>query len=134
MRRPGSGLRAPACWASALAVALGSLLHAQPTDLIGVPIAEVRVEQEGRPVTERLILGLIATEIGEPLSMRDVRDTIDHLNGLGRFDDVQVFSERSGTGVAVSYVLVPRHAVQSVTTSRARSPRSTSSAASCAPA
>lgn len=84
------------------------------SELIGLPIAEVRVEQEGRAVTERLILGLIGTEAGEPLSMHDVRESIDHLYGLGRFEDVQVLPARSGSGVALTWVLVPRHAVQAV--------------------
>ena len=98
-------------WALAAFV---SLADAQTPDVIGLPISEVRVEQEGKPVTERLILGLIATEANEPLSVRDVRESIDHLNGLGRFDDVQVYWARSGAGVAVTYVLIPRHAVQTV--------------------
>jgi outer membrane protein assembly complex protein YaeT len=87
---------------------------AQTTDVIGLPITEVQVEQEGRAVTERLILSLIETKAGEPLNMRDVRQTIDHLFGLARFDDVQALSERSGTGVRIKYVLVPRHAVERV--------------------
>lgn len=87
---------------------------AQITDLMGLPIIDIRVQQEGRAVDDRLILGLLETEIGRPLSMRDVRQTIDHLYGLGRFDDVQVSAERSGDGVVVSYALVPRHEVQQV--------------------
>jgi outer membrane protein insertion porin family len=113
MPSPGPAFRAAACGALVLVVLFGSPLLAQ-TDLVGLPIAEVRVEQEGRAVTERLILGLIATQPGEPLSMVEVRDTIDHLNGLGRFDDIQVFSEAAGTGVRVIYRLIPRHAVQAV--------------------
>ena len=89
-------------------------VHAQASDVIGLPVVEVVIEQEGRPLGERLIVGLVETEVGEPLSMRDVRQSIDHLYGLGRFDDVQVIPERSGAGVRVRYVLVPRHAIQSV--------------------
>lgn len=65
-------------------------------------------------MTERLILGLIETEVGEPLSIGEVRESIDHLYGLGRFDDIQVIPERDGTGVRVTFLLVPRHAVQAV--------------------
>ena len=107
MRALGFGL-----WA--LVFGFVSLVHAQAPEVIGLPITAVRVEQEGKPVTERLILGLLATEVGEPLSMRDVRESLDHLYGLGRFDDIQVYADRSGAGVGVRYVLVPRHAVQTV--------------------
>jgi outer membrane protein assembly factor BamA len=89
-------------------------VHAQAPDPFGQPITDVRVQQEGKPVTDRAILDLIDTKVGQPLSMRDVRESIDHLHGLGRLDDVQVSWESFGAGVRVSYVLVPRHAVQSV--------------------
>ena len=52
-------------------------------------ITEVRVEQEGRPIDDRVINGLIETTPGEPLSMREVRDTLSHLTSLNRFEDVQ---------------------------------------------
>ena len=85
---------------------------AQAPEAIGRTVVEVRAEQEGRPVIDRVVLGLLETDIGEPLSMHDVRQTIDHLYGLGRFDDIQVMAESSAEGVLVRYVLVPRHAVQ----------------------
>ena len=102
------------CLLSTLYSPLSTSVSAQPSGLLGLPIAEVRIVQEGRPVEERVILGLIETQVGEPLSMRDVRQSIDHLYGLNRFDDIQVGSERSERGVVVIYTLVPRHAVQSV--------------------
>jgi outer membrane protein insertion porin family len=95
-------------------VLLAPLASAQSPDVIGQPIAAVRVEQEGRPLEDRVILGLIETEIGEPLDMRAVRQTIDHLYGLGRFDDIQVSADRSPAGVVVTYVVFPRHQVQSM--------------------
>ena len=84
------------------------------TDHIGLPIVDVRIEDEGRPVTDRTITEIIETKVGTQLSMRDVRQSIDHLYGLGRFDDVQVLSEKGSTGVALKYVLVPTHAIQRV--------------------
>jgi outer membrane protein assembly complex protein YaeT len=85
-----------------------------PVSLVGQPVAEIRIEQEGQPVTDRLITGLVETRSGAPLSMRDVRETIGHLMGLGRFEDVQVLAVPSGAGVIVTYVLVPLHPVQHV--------------------
>lgn len=81
---------------------------------IGEPIVEVQIEQEGRAVTDPLITGLIETRPGTSLSMKDVRETIEHLNGLQRFNDVQVFTTGVTGGVSVRYVLVPMHTVQQV--------------------
>lgn len=77
-------------------------------------ITEVRVEQEGRVVEDRSIDALIETAPGEPLSMREVRDTLSHLTSLNRFEDVQVFQEPAGSGVRLRYVLFPVHAVDRV--------------------
>jgi outer membrane protein insertion porin family len=74
-------------------------------------VTEVRVEQEGRVVDDRLINGLIETAPGEPLSMRDVRETLSHLTSLNRFEDVQVFQEPAGAGIRLRYVLFPLHPV-----------------------
>ena len=74
-------------------------------------ISEVRVEQEGRVVNDRVLNSLIETTAGEPLSMREVRDTLAHLTSLNRFEDVQVFQEPAGDGLRLRYVLFPFHPV-----------------------
>jgi len=84
--------------------------HAQ----IGRQIAEIVIEQEGRPVTDPVITGLIETHVGSPLDAREVRETISHLMSFNRFDDVQVFSEEAGTGIRVRYVLTPLHPVDRI--------------------
>ena len=84
--------------------------HAQ----IGRQIAEIVIEQEGRPVTDPVITGLIETHVGSPLDAREVRETIAHLMSFNRFDDVQVFSEEAGTGIRVRYVLTPLHPVDRI--------------------
>jgi outer membrane protein assembly factor BamA len=102
-------------WVLGVCVLLGvAAVHAQTRDPVGQRITEVRVQQEGKPVTDRLIADLIDTKVGQPLSMQDVRESIDHLHGVGRFDDIQVSWEPFGAGIRVTYVLVPRHAVQAV--------------------
>ena len=55
--------------------------HAQ----IGRQIAEIVIEQEGRPVTDPVITGLIETHVGSPLDAREVRETISHLMSFNRF-------------------------------------------------
>ncbi|MBI2189823.1 MAG: BamA/TamA family outer membrane protein [Acidobacteria bacterium] len=77
-------------------------------------IADVRVEQEGRLVDDRLIARLIETRAGEPLSMQDVRETLAHLTSLNRFEDVQVLQEPTANGVRLRYVLVPLHPVDRI--------------------
>ncbi len=74
-------------------------------------ITDIRVEQEGRVIDDRVINGLIETTAGESLSMREVRETLSHLTSLNRFEDVQVFQEPAGSGVRLRYVLFPLHPV-----------------------
>ena len=74
-------------------------------------ITDLRVEQEGRVVDDPVLNGLIETTVGEPLSMREVRETLAHLTRLNRFEDVQVFREAAGAGVRLRYVLFPLHPV-----------------------
>ncbi len=81
---------------------------------IGRPVSEVVIEQEGRPITDPLILGLIETQVGSPLAVKDVRESITHIISLNRFDDVQVSSEESSRGVRVRYVLTPLHPIDRI--------------------
>ena len=77
-------------------------------------VTEARVEQEGQPVTDPLILGLIETTAGAPLSIADVRESITHLASLTLYEDVQVYQEPAGGGVRLRYVLFPIHAVDRI--------------------
>jgi len=77
-------------------------------------ISEVRVEQEGQIVSDALVLSLIETQVGELLSIADVRESITHLTSLTRYEDVQVYQEPAGNGVRLRYVLFPIHAVDRV--------------------
>ncbi|MDP2390549.1 MAG: hypothetical protein Q8N52_09510, partial [Acidobacteriota bacterium] len=74
---------------------------------VGQTIADVRVEVAGVPLTEPAVIELIETRIGEPLTMAQVRATIDHLVGLGRFEDVRVVAAPSAEGVIVRWLLIP---------------------------
>ena len=80
----------------------------------GPVIADVRLEQEGAQVTDRVLVGLVETAAGQPLSMRDVRETITHLMTLNRFEDVQVFQGTVPAGVRLRYVLVPLHPIDRI--------------------
>ena len=74
---------------------------------LGRTVTDVRVEMAGQPVIDPNVLGLIETRIGEALEMQAVRSTIDHLVGLGRFEDVQVFASPADQGVMVRWQLTP---------------------------
>jgi len=94
-------------WASAQAPA--------PVAVAEPVVDEVRAERETRPVTDPAITGLIETATGQPLAMRQVRETIAHLVNLKLFDDVQVLSEPSGRGgIRLIYRLVPTHPIDRV--------------------
>jgi outer membrane protein insertion porin family len=112
---------ANAAWRAALLLHFAScILHvlapstAAAQDLIGQPIVEIVVEQEGERVTDPAILNLVETRVGQPLSMTQVRETLDHLLNLRRFDDVQPRAEAAPGGVRLRYVLMPSHPVDRI--------------------
>lgn len=74
---------------------------------LGRTITDVQVEVSGVPLAEAGVLELVETRVGEPLGMRNVRGTIDHLVGLGRFEDVRLLASLTDQGVALRWQLVP---------------------------
>ena len=105
-----SGLAVLVAW---LCLVGGAEVVAQDAaSLVGLPVTAIEIVEEGRPVSDPLIHGLIETVPGAPLAMADVRETIDHLDVLGRFDDVQVLAVRAGDGVRLTWVLTPAHPVR----------------------
>ena len=81
---------------------------------LGRNVADVRVEAAGRPFLEPAVLELIETRVGEPLTMRRVRATIDHLVGLGRFEDVRVLATPFEDAVVIEWRLMPVQRIASV--------------------
>ena len=110
-RRPGARLGAAhAGWRilGACVVALSLLgvpapAQAQLDAFLGSPIASVRLEADGQRVTDPPVLGLIETRVGQPLAMLRVRETIDHLVLLGRYDDIAVDASHGERGVDLVY-------------------------------
>jgi len=74
-------------------------------------VVAVEVQQEGDPVKDPLVLSLLQTRPGMPLSIADVRESITHLISLTRYEDVQVYQDPVPGGVRLRYVLVPVHTV-----------------------
>jgi outer membrane protein insertion porin family len=81
---------------------------------VGKRVASISLVIEGKPTSDEALLNVIATPAGAPLSVAAVRETIEHLYSLGRFDDVQVDAKLADGGVAVTYLLTPIHAVSDV--------------------
>jgi outer membrane protein insertion porin family len=80
-----------------------------PEGFLGQTIADVTVRSAGQIIDDPVVLSIIETRIGEPLVMSRVRDTIDHLVGLGRYDDVRLFAAAApaGAGVSLRWELQP---------------------------
>jgi outer membrane protein insertion porin family len=76
-------------------------------DLIGEPIADVRLEAAGHPVTEPAVLQLVETRAGQPLAVQKVRQSIQHLYALARYEDIRVEARRGERGLVLLYVLEP---------------------------
>lgn len=81
---------------------------------LGKTIVEVQLETEGRPTADPAVTDLVATRVGQPLSMVDVRESIAHVFGLGRFQDVRVEAFEAPGGVRLRYDMIPIHAVQRI--------------------
>ena len=78
-------------------------------------ITDVRVEIAGLEVADANVLNLIETRVGDPLQAHSVRNTIDHLVGLGRFEDVRVMTAPSDQGVALRWQLIPVRRISTIT-------------------
>ncbi len=85
----------------------------QVADLVGKAVTEVRLFRAGVPA-DRSTLDLVETRIGQPLSMRQVRESVVHLFSLGEFADVRVSATADSRGVVLRYDLVPLQAAAGV--------------------
>jgi outer membrane protein insertion porin family len=104
------------CFVALLLLASATVLFAQtpPASFVGQHIVEVQMVSEDRLIEDPAIRALIETHVGEPLSMTQVRESITHIFGLGRFQDVQVNALPAPGGVSLRYNLVPLHSVQAM--------------------
>ncbi len=89
------------------ALLLAGVTTAQAEQYLGRTVADVRVDVAGVVLADPAVIDLVETRIGEPLTMINIRSTIDHLVGLGRFEDVRVFALPSDQGVIVRWLLTP---------------------------
>lgn len=90
------------------------IVHADIGDYLGKPIAAIRLTIEGRDTRDPRLLPFVETQLGRPLSMVDVRESVVHLYSTGRFEDVQVRADATNAGVALHYELLPVHPVERI--------------------
>jgi outer membrane protein insertion porin family len=95
------------CAAVAAFAASAAYAAAAQSPHLGKTVTDVRVEISGVPTTDVNVITLIETRIGDSLAMPAVRNTIDHLVGLGRFEDVRVLTSATDQGVSVRWQLTP---------------------------
>jgi outer membrane protein assembly complex protein YaeT len=106
-------------WAIALALVFlasprPAIAQPSTSSYVGQRIVEVLFVSEGRPFDDAAVSGLVATRAGEPLSMAQVRESITHIFGLGRFQDIQVEATPAPGGVVLRYDVIPLHNVERV--------------------
>ena len=89
------------------AAVAGPAMAAQVDGYVGQPVAEVTLVSDGRTLRDPSILELVETDVGLPLSMRQVRESLTHLFSLGTFEDVQVAGGQLERGVSLLYQLIP---------------------------
>ena len=97
-----------------LVLAASPAAAADPGALAGRTVVEVRLFRDGRPLDEPSLLDFIETRPGQPLSMRQVRESLAHLFSLGDFVDVRASASDAPQGVSLRYDLVPYRGVGGV--------------------
>jgi len=78
-----------------------------PEELLGRVVREAHVRSDGQHVQDARLQSLVEIRAGQPLTLAEVRETIVHLMGTGRYVDVQVSAFADGDGVRVTIDLVP---------------------------
>lgn len=98
-----------------VAVAGGASPAAASVDeYLGKPIGSVRIAVEGRETNDPVLVSVVETVAGQPLSMVQVRESIAHLFSLARFEDARVDATLENGRVAVRYELTPIHPVTAI--------------------
>ena len=97
-----------------LLLAASTTRAAEVADLVGKAVVEVQLFRDGQPVQDRSTLDLVETRTDQPLSIRQVRESVTHLFSLGQFTDVRVSATADPGGVVLRYDLIPLQAAVDV--------------------
>ncbi len=107
-------MRVPALLAGLVLAGTASPANAGVADFLGKVVVSIALDAEGRVLTDPRIAGAIQNRTGQPLLMREVRESMVHLLSLGRFEDVVVRASAAPGGVALGYALVPVHPIERI--------------------
>ena len=72
---------------------------------IGQQVVEVEFVSNGIQIRDPAVSDLIETDVGEPLAISEVRESLTHLFSLGRYGGISVNAYARDDGVALSYDL-----------------------------
>jgi len=78
------------------------------------PITAVRLQIEGRPESSSALMALVDVQVGDRLSVEGLRRVVDRISRVPRFENVRVLAGDFEDGVAVTFDLEPRHAIDRV--------------------
>jgi len=76
-------------------------------DFIGETVVGITLVVNGQVIEDAAVHELIETQVGQPLSMRHVRESLTHLYSLGRFGGVKVDVSSYLGGVTLQFELFP---------------------------
>ena len=79
---------------------------AEVADLVGKTVVAVQLFRDGQPLHDRSTLALVETREGQPLSMRQVRESEIHLVNQREYAGVRVFATEDPGGVVLRYDLI----------------------------
>ncbi len=83
-------------------------LSVRAQDFVGMPVTSIRYQPSEQPIDPRDLSRLLAIETGQPLVTNQLAATIDRLYRSGLYDDIQVDAEKSGDGVALTFITKAR--------------------------
>ena len=70
----------------------------------GQPVTSVAFDPAAQPLEQAVVDSLIPLHTGQPFHAADARAAIENLFGTGRYDDIQLDAEPSGSGVALRFI------------------------------
>ena len=100
--------------AGLLCLPLPAAAGSEVDHFLGQRVVEVEFSIDGNLTEPPANRELVETRVGEPLSMRHVRETLAHLFSLGRYGAVEVGASARPGGVALLYELRPFEVVTEV--------------------
>ncbi len=101
--------------AAALAGAARAAAQTNTVDqYLGKIVADIRMVSAGTDVTDPRLRPVLDVRVGRPLTVASIRESVVHLMGLGRFQDVRVDASSVPNGVRVVFDLLPLRDVKRV--------------------